>query len=150
MCQLCPISTLATARWPKPLESSITDLTFLISCIHTQHVAWKKAEAEASVNIENERTALLSLLRTLSGTLTSLSHERRAWWQSKTPLIKELKEDVSGQGKLTQLHKINNAAAERIEGMEAKLGGFVRWSLGMEGGVEGLLNGEAAGGEGAV
>jgi hypothetical protein len=50
---------------------------------------------------------------------------------------------------LTELHKINNAAVERIEGMEATLGGFVRWSLGMEGGVEELLREEVEG-EGAV
>ena len=146
MCQLCSISTLATsARWPKPLESSISDLSFLITCIHSQHEAWKKAEGTAAVtntNTNEERAALLSLLRTLSGTLTSLGHERSAWWKSKAPLIKQLKEEVSGERKLTELHKINNAAVERIEGMEAKLGGFVRWGLGLEGGVEELLKGE--------
>jgi hypothetical protein len=42
---------------------------------------------------------------------------------------------------LTELHKINNSAVDRIEGMEAKLGGFVRWSFGLEGGVEELLGG---------
>jgi hypothetical protein len=70
-------------------------------------------------------------------------------WKSKTPLIKQLKEEVSSERKLTELHKINNAAVERMEGMEAKLGGFVRWSLGMEGGVEELLREEVEG-EGAV
>ena len=150
MCQLCSISTLATsARWPKPLESSISDLSFLITCIHTQHVAWKKAEA-TNTDTDNARGALISLLRTLSGALTSLRHERTAWWKSKTPLIKQLKENVSGQSerKLTELHKINNSAVERIEGMEAKLGGFVRWSLGLEGDVEALLKGEE--GKGAI
>ena len=43
---------------------------------------------------------------------------------------------------MTELRKINNAAGERIEGMEAKLDGFVRWGLGLEGGVEELLKGE--------
>jgi len=143
MCQLCPISTVAaTGRWPKPLESSISDLNFLITCIHSQHEAWKKAEGTTTgtnTNTNEERAALLSLLRTLSGTLTSLGHERIAWWRSKTPLIKQLKEEVLGERKLTELHKINNAAVERIEGMEAKLSGFVRWGLGLEGGVEELL-----------
>jgi len=80
MCQLCPISALATsARWPKPLESSIADLSFLVTCIHTQHVAWKKAEA-TDTDVDNARGALLSLLRDLSGALTSLGHERSAWY----------------------------------------------------------------------
>ena len=73
-------------------------------------------------------------------------------WKSKTPLIKQLKEDLSAvqsERKLMELHKINNAAVERIEGMEAKLGGFVRWSLGLEGGVEELLREEVKG-EGEV
>jgi hypothetical protein len=73
-------------------------------------------------------------------------------WKSKTPLIKQLKDDLSAvqsERKLTELHKINNAAVERIEGMEAKLGRFVRWSLGLEGGVEELLREEGKG-EGEV
>ena len=139
MCQLCSITTLASsARWPKPLEPSISDLNFLIICVHDQHEAWKKSENADTCK------ALLSLLRTLSGALTSLGHERSAWWKSKTPLIKQLKTEVSGQSerKLTELHKINNSAVDRIEGMEAKVGGFVRWSLGLEGGLEELLKGE--------
>lgn len=145
MCQLCSISALATGRWPKPLESSISDLSFLTTCIHSQHEAWKKAECTTTItntNTNEERGPLLSLLRTLSGTLTSLGHERSAWWRSKTPMIKQLKEEVSGERKSTELHKINNSTVERIEGMEAKLGGFVRWGLGLEGGVEELLKGE--------
>lgn len=31
------------------------------------------------------------------------------------------------QGKLTRLHKINNAAVERVEVMEVKLGGVLGW-----------------------
>jgi len=60
------------------------------------------------------------------------------------PLIKQLKAEVSSQSerKLTESHKINNSAVDRIEGMEAKVGGFVRWSLGLEGGVEELLEGK--------
>lgn len=164
MCQLCPISHLATsARWPKPLEPSIADLTFLITCIHDEHEKWKSAttSTNASTNTNtntstqntststtttnpaSSHTALLPLLRDLSAALTSLTHERAAWWKSKTPLIKQLRDEVSGtsERKLTELQKINNAAGERIEGMEAKLGGFVRWSLGMEGGVGELLRG---------
>lgn len=86
MCQFCSISTLATsARWPKPLESSISALGFLITCIHSQHEAWKKAEdtttdTNTNTNTNEER-----------GTLTSLGHERSAWWRSKTPMIKQLK-----------------------------------------------------------
>lgn len=37
-----------------------------------------------------------------------------------------------------ELQKINNATRERIEAMKAKVGMFCRWSLGLEGGVEGL------------
>lgn len=41
MCQLCSIPTLASSvRWPKPLESSITDLDFLVEYAHDQHKTW--------------------------------------------------------------------------------------------------------------
>jgi hypothetical protein len=45
MCQICTITTLSTsARWPKPLGSSIADLHFLITCVHDQHAAWEKQQ----------------------------------------------------------------------------------------------------------
>jgi hypothetical protein len=168
MCQICTITTLSTsARWPKPLESCIADLHFLITCVHDQHAAWEKQQkaltATNTTNTLNPNTAslatsynsttatnantqtkpLLSILRTLSASLTSLEHERAAWWKSKTPLIKSLKDEVSGQSekRLTELHKINNSAIEQLGGMEAKLGGFVRWTMGVKGGVEELCRG---------
>jgi hypothetical protein len=161
MCQICTITTLSTsARWPKPLEPSISDLHFLITCIHDHHAAWEKQQktltatnttttlttsynSTTTTNANTQTKPLLSLLRTLSASLTSLEHERAAWWKSKTPLIKALKDEVSGQSekRLTELHKINNSAIERLEGMEAKLGGFVRWTMGVKGGVEELCRG---------
>jgi TolA-binding protein len=79
--------------------------------------------------------------------LLSATSAATAWWKSKTALIKQLKQEVSGQSerKLTELHKINNSVVDRIEGLEAKLGGFVRWTLGLEGGVEELLKGGEGG-----
>jgi hypothetical protein len=168
MCQICTITTLSTsARWPKPLESCIADLHFLITCVHDQHAAWEKQQkiltATNTTNTLNPNTAslatsynsttatnantqtkpLLFLLRTLSASLISLEHERAAWWKSKTPLIKSLKDEVSGQSekRLTELHKINNSAISMLEGMEAKLGGFVGWTMGVKGGVEELCRG---------
>jgi hypothetical protein len=44
------------------------------------------------------------------------------------------------QKKLSELHKINNATTMRFEEMQAKFGGFVKWSLGMNGGVFELEN----------
>jgi hypothetical protein len=167
MCQICTITTLSTsARWPKPLGSSIADLHFLITCVHDQHAAWEKQQKSltatdtantlspnttaalttsynSTTTTNTQTTTLLSLLRTLSASLTSLEHERAAWWKSKTPLIKSLKDEVSGQSvkRLTELHKINNSAISMLGGMEAKLGGFVRWTMGLKGGVEELCRG---------
>jgi hypothetical protein len=169
MCQICTIKILSSsAHWHKPLEPSISDLHFLITCVHDQHAAWEKQQktltaATNTTNTLNPNTTalttsnnsttttntniqtapLLSLLRTLSTSLTSLEHERTAWWKSKTPLIKALKDEVSGQSeqKLTALQKTNNSAISMLEGMEAKLGGFVRWTMGIKGGVEELCKG---------
>lgn len=149
MCQVCtPISALASSgRWPKPLESSIADLNFLVTCIHSEQEHINRNDEKDTSNddkgICNSCDALFSLLRDLHAMLTSLDHERAAWWKSKAPMIRQLKEEVSttSERKLTELHKINNACTERIEGMEAKLGLYVRWSLGLKGGIEELLKG---------
>lgn len=78
MCQVCtPISTLASStRWPKPLEPSIADLNFLLTCIHCQHERWK---AKSNSSNDNDLNALLSLIRDLCALLTSLDHGRTAW-----------------------------------------------------------------------
>ncbi|KAM0718415.1 hypothetical protein Q7P37_005485 [Cladosporium fusiforme] len=136
MCQLCSIPTLASSsRWPKPLEQSISDLNFMVKCAHDEHETWRRThQPSAKVPPPN---SLLELLGTITTAIASLECERVEWWKSKTPLIKELKESLDGKSekKLTELHKINNSAVERIEAMEAKVGGFVRWSLGVEGGL---------------
>lgn len=71
------------------------------------------------------------------------------WWKSKAALLKWLKEDLDlkSEGRVRELHKINNSATERIEAMRAKVGVFVKWSLGMEGGLAALseANAEAEG-----
>jgi hypothetical protein len=123
MCQICTITTLSTsARWPKPLEPSISDLHFLITCIHDHHAAWEKQQktltatnttttlttsynSTTTTNANTQTKPLLSLLRTLSASLTSLEHERAAWWKSKTPLIslRAKREEVDGAPQDQQL-----------------------------------------------
>jgi hypothetical protein len=42
MCQLCGLIDIATKhKWPKPLESSITDLKFLVNTAHDEYEASK-------------------------------------------------------------------------------------------------------------
>ena len=41
--------------------------------------------------------------------------------------------------KVTDVHLINNSAADRVLAMEAKVGGFARWTLEIKEGVDGLL-----------
>jgi hypothetical protein len=139
MCQICTITTLSTSNYLRPRPAR---------CLGKQQksltsTSTSSTSATTTTNTNAQTKPLLSLLRTLSASLTSLEHERAAWWKSKTPLIKALKDEVSGQSekRLTELHKINNSAIERLEGMEAKLGGFVRWTMGVKGGVEELCKG---------
>lgn len=149
MCQLCRITPTATsARWPKPVESSIADLNFLVTYAHDQHEAWQKSQQNQdgtnNATVTDPLAALLETLRTLSTALTPFERERMAWWKGKAALVKKLNLDVGadGQAKLTELHKINNCARERVEVMEARLGGFVKWTCGVEGGVEALMGEE--------
>lgn len=41
--------------------------------------------------------------------------------------------------KAIEIHKINNATISKIESVEARVGGFAKWALAIEGGIEALL-----------
>lgn len=140
MCQLCGIKDISTqVRWPKPLEPSIKDLDFLVSTAHDDYQTNKGLCALK----ETIPALLLDALRLLATALDQLETEREDWWTTpeKRSLRKRLDADCD-QKKLTELHKINNTAKERIEAMLARLGTFVKWSLGMNGGVWELVEGE--------
>ncbi|KAI7211849.1 hypothetical protein KC333_g7433 [Hortaea werneckii] len=126
MCQICSIKQIASQdRWPKPLESAVQDITFLVQTIHTDYEA-NKPQCTTKATIPED---LLENLRLLSLALEQLDHDREGWWYS--PEKKEQRRRLEGEGqerKMTELQKINNAAT-------AKLGLFVKWSLGMNGGV---------------
>jgi hypothetical protein len=79
---------------------------------------------------------LLDILRLTSAAVDELEKGREAWWMSpeKKAMRRRLDEECN-QAKLTELHKINNATAERIEAMQARLGTFVKWTIGFNGGV---------------
>lgn len=106
--------------------------------------ATKKAISTAAAKLHsNEAPASLQdLLCTLSHELDVLESDREKWWTSpeKRRLRQQLEQDCN-QRKLSDLHKINNGAAERVEAMVAKLGAFVKWSIGLRGGVEELMGG---------
>ncbi|KAI7094811.1 hypothetical protein D0864_14862 [Hortaea werneckii] len=133
MCQICSIKQIATQdRWPKPLESAVQDINFLVQTIHTDYEA-NKSHCTTKETIPED---LLENLRLLSLALEQLDRDREEWWYS--PEKKEQRRRLEREGqdrKLTELQKINNAAATMVEGMQAKLGGFVKWSLGMNGGI---------------
>jgi hypothetical protein len=133
MCQLCGISDIAAKhKWPKPLEASITDLKLLITTAHDEYEANKSLCASKTSIPES----LLDILRLLSAAIDDLENGREAWWISpeKKAMRRRLDEECS-QAKLTELHRINNATAERTEAMQARLGTFVKWTLGLDGGV---------------
>ncbi|KAK3678386.1 hypothetical protein LTR78_001683 [Recurvomyces mirabilis] len=132
MCQICGIK-LAAAQ---ALEAS--------------HDEYAKNEA-ASTNRESIPEALLEILRLLAAAVESLETDRAKWWATpeKRELRRRLEADC-GQKPLTELHKINNTTIERIETMQAKLGRFLKWSLGMDGGACGEWKGGGEGEDGAL
>ena len=131
MCQSCTIKPFASRdRWPKPLEHHKADIELLITSAHDEYIAFQDLKI-----LNKEARApepLLELLRLLATVLDGLEDDRQAWWTSpeKRELRRRLEEGCD-QKKLTELHKINNGTIERIEAMSAKLGQFVKWSLGM-------------------
>lgn len=145
MSQLCTIKSVASRdRWPKPLEHHKADIDLLITSAHDEYAAYqilKQAD-----NATKPPESLLEPLRLLATVLEDLEEGRQGWWTSpeKRALRKRLEEECD-QKKLTELHKINNGTVERIEAMSAKLGQFVKWSLGMNGGIWELKEGVKVG-----
>ena len=135
MCRICAIKDIAVRDpWPKPLEHYKADINLLVTSAHDEYVAYQSAQqldkdAQAPDN-------LLDLLRLMAKLLDQVEDDRQSWWLSpeKRELRRRLEEDCD-QKKLSELHKIDNGTTERIEAMNAKLGGFVKWSLGMNGGI---------------
>ena len=139
MCQLCTTKDLAKRdRWPKPLEHYQADIELLVTSAHDEY---EKSKAQGSSNTDSTKAAqakvaLLDNLRTLADLLEEVDSDRQKWWT--TPEKREMHQRLQEEGdqqKLSNLHKINNDVNERVEAMNAKLGQFVRWSLGISGGV---------------
>jgi hypothetical protein len=133
MCQLCQIKTIASRdRWPKPLEHNKADLEFLVTAAHDE---WSKWKADEKVGAAPE--SLLDLVRLVNSMLAEIEEQRLKWWTSpeKREQRRKLEMDDCNQKKLSQLHAVNNKMVEMIEGMNAKVGVFVKWTLGMNGGV---------------
>jgi hypothetical protein len=140
MCQICAISLVAKKdRWPKPVEASKPDLDFLVTTTHDTYTHYQHLRQNSPNTPIPE--SLLDQLRLLSKLLNSLEDDRETWWTSPEKRDMRKKFELEGNQKdLSQLHKINNATMVRFEEMQAKLGVFVKWSLGMNGGVFELEN----------
>ena len=141
MCQLCGITTPTTnGRWPKPLEHPIADVNFLVTCGHDEFIAFQKTKQSDKKAPTTEK--LLDVLRLLASALEELEAGQQAWWTSpgKREQRRRLDEECD-QKTLSELHRIDNSTEERIEAISAKLGSFVKWSVGLNGGMSSLEEG---------
>ena len=141
MCQLCTIKTIAARdRWPKPLEHYKADIDFLVSSAHDEWTSHQTKKQEKKDLPTTE--SLLEALRTLVTLLEQAENDRREWWTSPQKREQRRQLELDGnQRKLSDLHKVNNTTTERIEAMNARLGLFVKWTLGMNGGIWELQEG---------
>lgn len=116
MCQLCGITTIADKdRWPKPVESSVRDATFLVSTVH-EEVERAKTGTEGEGVAQTE--SLLDVLRLLADQLNQIEEQRVKWWTTpeKRELRKRLEQECD-QKKLSALHLVNNKTSDMIESM---------------------------------
>jgi len=150
MCQLCTIKDLATRdRWPKPLEHHKSDIGFLVTSAHDEYTTHKSQHPTDSSKKPTAPESLLDILRILATLLEELESDRQKWWTSPEKREQRRRlEEQADQRKLSALHKINNETNDRIEAMSAKLGLFMKWSLGMNGGIWELREGYKAEGAG--
>jgi hypothetical protein len=135
MCQLCGIKELAALqRWPKAVEAAKSDLNFLVDSIHDEWTRYQDSKTKLAATPLPE--SLLELCRLLVAQLDDLEVDRETWWTSPESRAKRQRFELEGnQRNLSELHKINNNTISSFESLQAKLGGFVKWSLGMKGGV---------------
>ena len=141
MCQLCEIKNIAKRdRWPKNVENHKKDIDFLVTSAHDEYtVSRSKAKAKTNESVKAS-DPLLDFLRLLVALIEEVEADREKWWTS--PQKREQRKNLElecDQKKLSELHKINNKVVEGVEAMNARLGLFVKWSLGMNGGVWELL-----------
>ncbi|KAH0384614.1 hypothetical protein KCU92_g4350, partial [Aureobasidium melanogenum] len=160
MCQLCVLNTITqSSRWPKPLESLISDLHLLVTTAHSEFNSYNVSptsdtsdklhsiQSTTTTTITITKTAknpstttkssLLTTLRDIKTLLELLEEERIKWWNGKAKERKHWRETYQ-EDKITKINVVNNKTVEMIESLKARLGTFCRWSLGLEDGVEGL------------
>lgn len=144
MCQACQIKELAAKkRWPKAVEASKPDLNFLVDSIHDEWAQYQ--ESKLRLPTAPVPKALLDLCRMLYDQLNVLETDRERWWMSPQSRAKRTRFEQEGNQKnLSELHKINNNTSTSFEELSARFGAFVKWSLGMNGGVIELLNAHKA------
>lgn len=141
MCQLCAIKDIAARdRWPKDMEYHKGDIKFLVESAHDEYSTSRpktdKDASQTTTQAVKASEALLELLRLLATLLSEVESDREKWWTS--PHKREQRKNLElecNQKKLSNLHKINNTVSECIESISARPGMFVKWSLGMNGGV---------------
>lgn len=140
MCQVCQIKELAVKqRWPKAVEDSKPDLIFLVYNVHDELV--KHQESKGNLATTPPPKSLLEACRMLYDQMNVLETDREKWWTSPQSRAKRTKFELEGDQKnLSELHKINNNTITSFEAISARFGGFVKWGLGMNGGVFELLN----------
>jgi len=106
MCQICAVKEIASqVRWPKPLESPIKDLDFLVDTAHDEYIANEVACSKK----ETLPASLLDVVRLLATALDELERDRETWWTApeKRAIRKKLEADCN-QEKLTNLHKVRS------------------------------------------
>ena len=136
-----------TFEKPKPLETPVKEFK---SYLPTAHKAASEYESvprgngdSKSTAVDKTRTkayeALKDSIQILSLTMDCIEDARSVWWNE--PAKKEQRGRLLEEGdsiKLGRMNAVNNACVQMIGDVRGALGRFVRWGMGMNGGVGGL------------
>lgn len=152
MCQLCRVTDIADRdRWvhapslkralpnhpltqpqPKPLEPTLAELRDVVRRAHPDVKAYNNGNQPPSPARERHRQGLVTTARVVLAALALLESERGEWWARKGAQRREWERAAAWQ-RLTALQSVNNKTQAMVREMEAKVGMFARWSLGVEG-----------------
>jgi hypothetical protein len=108
-------------------HSSTTQLLSLHSQLREQGVTIEDLDDESKKPLLDIETGVRESAELLLRLCTELDERRIGWWDSKSEMRKTWLD--TGDGKLTEVNKINNNVTDMIRDMRQRVGQFCKYTL---------------------
>ncbi|KAK5163280.1 uncharacterized protein LTR77_010866 [Saxophila tyrrhenica] len=122
-----------------PLVDVKRSVEFLVPLAHDE---WEKMRSQEDKALRNKPTdELINAVSAIAKNIAGASALHDKWWTSpEKRWQRDLLVATGDETKLSKLYAIRKETTDMIEEMEAKVGLFAKWCLGLDGGFEQLKN----------